>query len=326
MQHAMIQRIVPDRFIWILLATIALASFLPVRGRMVEAANLAGGAAVFVIFLLHGIRLSRGEVLSAITNARVHGAIAAFIFIAMPIIGIILERLAQMFGLPHMVALGFLFCGVLPTTVQSATTYTSLARGNAAISVVASAINNLAAIALTPLLFALLAGHGGGVGLSGGLLVKIATILLLPFALGQALQRWTRPWVLARATLVRNIDQSAIAIAVYVAFSAAVVAGLWQSMAGSDVPFLALLLALNLLLAFGGAWVTGGMLRADHPTRIAILFCGAQKSVAVGAPLAALLFPPSVAGMILLPVLFYHLLQLMLSAWLATHFAHGQAN
>lgn len=323
MQHCMFQRVIADRFIWILLATIALASFLPVRGRMVDAANLAGGAAVFVIFLLHGIRLSRAEVWSAITNGRVHGAIAAFIFIAMPLIGLLLERLAHIFGLPPMVALGFLFCGVLPTTVQSATTYTALARGNAAISVVASAINNLAAIALTPLLFALLAGHGD-VGLSGGLLVKIATILLLPFALGQALQRWTRPWVLARAALVRNIDQSAIAIAVYVAFSAAVVAGLWQSMAGSDVPFLTLLLALNLLLGFGGAWQLGRLLRADRPTRIAILFCGAQKSVAVGAPLAALLFPPSAAGMILLPVLFYHLLQLMLSAWLATHFAHGQ--
>jgi sodium/bile acid cotransporter 7 len=45
----------------------------------------------------------------------------------------------------------------------------------------------------------------------------------------------------------------------------------------------------------------------------------------MGAPLAAVLFPPQAAGMILLPLLLYHLLQLVASAPLASRLARAQA-
>jgi len=54
-----------------------------------------------------------------------------------------------------------------------------------------------------------------------------------------------------------------------------------------------------------------------------MLFSGAQKSIAMGAPLAAVLFPPAVGGLVLLPVLIYHLLQLVLSAPVAARIAHS---
>ena len=54
---ALLTRIIPDRFIWILIATIAVASIAPVRGDDVVIANLISSGAVFLIFLLHGIRL-----------------------------------------------------------------------------------------------------------------------------------------------------------------------------------------------------------------------------------------------------------------------------
>ncbi|MEO1489156.1 MAG: bile acid:sodium symporter [Pseudomonadota bacterium] len=49
------------------------------------------------------------------------------------------------------------------------------------------------------------------------------------------------------------------------------------------------------------------------------MFAGAQKSVAIGAPLAAILFPPQIAGFVIAPLLLYHLLQLLWAAPLATH-------
>ena len=309
-------RLIPDRFIWILFGTIALASLLPVRGEQVAAANLAQSAAVFVIFLLHGIRLPRHEVLSGIGNWRVQGALALFIFGVMPMIGLALARLTDGW-LPPLVAIGLLYAGVLPTTVQSATTYTHLAKGNVAISVVASALNNLAAIIVTPMLFALLAGRDGGVSLSGDLAVRIALILLLPFVIGQAIQRWVRPWVLRHPAAIKWVDQGAIAMAVYVAFSAAVVDGIWQRLSWGDFALLGAALAVMLAVAFGGIWAISGWMRQSWPNRIAMLFAGAHKSIAVGAPLAALLFPASAAGMVLLPILIYHLVQLIFSAWLA---------
>lgn len=311
-----IARLIPDRFILILIAAMALASVAPVGGAAADTASLVSSAAVFIVFLLHGIRLPRTEVVRGLADWRVQGGIILFVFGAMALAGLGLARLLDGW-LPPLVALGFLYCGVLPTTVQSATTYTSMAGGNVATSVVGSAIGNLAGIVATPVLFALLAGREGAPPLSGDLAARIALILLLPFLVGQMLQRWARPWVLAHPALVKAIDQSAIAIAVYSAFSAAVIAGIWGQLSGGDLALLGGGVAALLAAGFGGAWWLGGQLTAEPPTRSAILFLGAHKSVAVGAPLAALLFPAQAAGMILLPILIYHLAQLILSAWVA---------
>ncbi len=313
---ALLSRIIPDRFIWILIATIAVASILPVRGDDVATANIVSSAAVFLIFLLHGIRLPRAEVIAGVRNWKVQGALFLFVFGAMTLVGLALARLTDGW-LPPLVALGFLYAGVLPTTVQSATTYTSMARGAVAVSVIASALINLAAIAVTPTLFALLAGRDGGVALSGDLAGRIALILLLPFIVGQMVQRWARPWVLRHPSGVKLMDQSAIAIAVYVAFSAAVVDGIWTKLSGGDYAVLGAGVTVMLLAGFGGAWLLGGAMKLAQPERTAVLFAGAHKSIAVGAPLAALLFPASAAGMVLLPILIYHLAQLIVSAWIA---------
>lgn len=311
-----IARLIPDRFILILIAAMLLASVAPVGGTAADSAALASSAAVFTVFLLHGIRLPRAEVLRGLGDWRVQGGVLLFVFGAMALAGLGVARVLDGW-LPPLVALGFLYCGVLPTTVQSATTYTSLAGGNVATSVVGSAIGNLAGIAATPILFALLAGRDGAPPLSGDLGVRIALMLLLPFIVGQFLQRWARPWVLAHPALVKTVDQGAIAIAVYAAFSAAVIAGIWGQLSGGDLALLGVGVAAMLAAGFGGAWWLGGQLARDSRTRSAMLFLGAHKSVAVGAPLAALLFPPEAAGMILLPILIYHLAQLILSAWIA---------
>ena len=95
------------------------------------------------------------------------------------------------------------------------------------------------------------------------------------------------------------------------------VAGIWQLLDGREIAIVFAVVGVLLALAFGGAWAVGALLKLARPDRITLLFSGAQKSIAVGAPLAATLFPPAVAGMVLVPILVYHMAQLILSAWLA---------
>ena len=71
----------------------------------------------------------------------------------------------------------------------------------------------------------------------------------------------------------------------------------------------------------GGAWLLGGVMKLPRGDRITMLFSGGQKSIAIGAPLAATIFPPAIAGMVLLPTLAYHMAQLILSAPMATYLA-----
>ncbi len=169
----------------------------------------------------------------------------------------------------------------------------------------------------SPLLFAALAGSAGAI--HGEAALRIVAILLLPFVAGQFAQRWFRPWVLAHRGLATFMDRTAIAIAVirrlfrcggrrYLAS--------FSTDARSAVVFaLGRRPALRCRSAAHGssAGCSGACSRRpDHPA-----LSGAQKSIAVGAPLAATLFPPATAGMVLVPILVYHMAQLILSAWIA---------
>ena len=310
----MLSRIFPDRFVPVLFATILLASLLPVRGSTVPIAQGLSSAAIIFLFFLNGVRLPRDEVLHGIRNWKLQGSAFAFCFGGMALLGLAAQAAIAPL-LPATLALGFLFLGILPSTVQSATAASSLAGGNVAASVVAAALLNLSGVALSPILFALLAGAEGEI--HGEAVLRIVSILLVPFVAGQLAQRWLRPWVLSHRGLATLMDRTAIAIAVYVAFSAAVVAGIWSLLDAREIVVLLGAVAVLLALSFGGAWALGGMLGLTRPDRITLLFSGAQKSIAVGAPLAATLFPPAIAGMVLVPILVYHMAQLILSAWIA---------
>jgi sodium/bile acid cotransporter 7 len=305
-----------DPMVRLLLLAIALASVLPAAGGARAIAQDVSNAAIFVLFLLNGLRLPRREVMRGIGHWRFLLPLVLWCFGAMALAGKVFA-LGLGHALPPLVALGFLYLGALPSTVQSATAYSSLAGGNVANSVVAAALLNVLGVFVSAPLFAALGG-GGAVSLGAGGLVKVVGILIVPFAIGQALQRRMAHWIGDHRGLVTAMDRSSIAIAVYVAMSGAVEQGLWTLV--RPLEWLALLAGVVALVgvAFAGAWTLAGLLGLARGDRIAFLFAGAHKSVAMGAPLAAVLFPPHVAGLVLLPLLAYHLLQLVASAPLAS--------
>jgi solute carrier family 10 (sodium/bile acid cotransporter), member 7 len=59
----------------------------------------------------------------------------------------------------------------------------------------------------------------------------------------------------------------------------------------------------------------------DKADEIAIVFCGSKKSLASGAPIAAALLTPAVAGVAMIPLMIFHQIQLMACAALAQRYA-----
>ncbi|MEP3227182.1 MAG: bile acid:sodium symporter family protein [Parasphingorhabdus sp.] len=314
-----IRLILTDKFIWLLGGAVLLATVLPVGGQAQPIAAFAVSAGIFWIFLLHGIRLDRQEVAAGFRNWKLQSAVFGFVFGAMVLAGLFLSWILGGQVAP-MIAVGFLYLGCLPSTIQSAASYTAIAKGNVGASVVAAATVNLSSIVLTPVFFALLASSVGIV-ITGASFIKIMTMLLLPFVIGQLIQSRARPWVAKHSDIVGWSDKLAISLAVYVAFSGAVVAGIWQQVPTDQFMIVGAAISVLLAFAFGGSWLLGGIAGFVLNDRKALLFGGAQKSIAVGAPLAAILFPPENAGLLLVPLLFYHLSSLVLSAPLAVRLA-----
>ena len=308
-----------DPMVRLLVVAIVLATLVPAVGEGRAIAQAVSSVAICALFFLNGLRLPRDEVLRGLGHGRFLLPLLAWCFGAMALVGFTLAGIAEG-RLPVEIAIGFLFLGTLASTVQSAAAYTSLAGGNVAASVVAAALLNIAGVFVTAPLFALLGGlETADVGLDA--LLKILGLLVVPFVLGQAWQRTGRAWVTAHPRLVSWMDRLAIAIAVYVAFSGAVERGLWSALGAEQWAIFGGLLAAFLLAGFGGSWLASGVLRLDRPTRISFMFAGAHKSVVSGAPIALILFPPAAAGLVMAPLLAYHLLQLVVSAPLATRLA-----
>lgn len=314
---------VADPMIAVLLLATGLAIVLPATGEARAVAQVISNAAIFVLFLVNGMRIARGEIARGLANWRFFLPLFLWVFGAMPVIGLGLSQIASGI-LPPLVAIGFVYLGTLPSTVQSATSYTSLAGGNIALSVVGAALINIAGVFITAPLFAMLAGSEAA-DIGTETIVRIGLILILPFVIGQAVQGWTIDWLRERKKDVAWLDRIVIGVAVYVAFSGAIEQGLGSMFGPSGWAALIGLVVLYLGIGTGGAWLGGGALRIGREDRIAFLFAGAQKSVAIGAPLAAILFAPDVAGFVIAPLLLYHLLQLVIAAPLANLLARGQS-
>ena len=305
----------------LIVAAILLATILPVTGRAHGAAQVASDVAVFVLFLLYGMRLSRAEVWRGVGNLRLLVPLILWVFVVMGGAGWLTWQVLSPW-LPAAVALGFLYLGVLPSTVQSATIYSSLAGGNVAGSVVAAALLNILAVFVTVPLYSLLSGHEDTV-FDASTLTKVMTILLLPFLIGQAVQIFTRDWMARSRRITALMDRAVIGWSVYVAFSGAVEQDILARVDARGWLILLAGCAALLLFAYGGSWLLGRALRLERGDRITMLFAGGQKSVAMGAPLAMVLFPAASAGAVLLPLLVYHLAQMLVAAPMASRIGRG---
>src|SRR5690606_23630792 len=94
--------------------------------------------------------------------------------------------------------------------------------------------------------------HRGGTGVSLDTVGPILFQLLLPFIAGQVLQPWVGDFVRKQKKLLSFVDRGAILLVVYLAFSGAVVAGLWSqlSIGSLAIVLLACIILLAAILAF----------------------------------------------------------------------------
>ncbi|MEN3276097.1 MAG: solute carrier family 10 (sodium/bile acid cotransporter), er 7 [Massilia sp.] len=316
------RRLALDAYTIALLGMIVLASLLPASGSAAVALEQVTTVAIGILFFLHGAKLSREAIVAGITHWRLHLLVLASTFVMFPLMGIALKPLALPLLTPELY-MGILFLCVLPSTVQSSIAFTAMARGNVAAAVCSASASNFIGIFLTPLLVGALMLQSAGAAGDGGFeqVMKIVQLLLLPFVAGQLLRPWVGPFIDRHKPVLRYVDQGSILLVVYNAFSESVVEGLWQHISGATLAALTAISCLMLAIALGLSTWASRRLGFSKEDEITIVFCGSKKSLASGVPMAKVLFAPSALGMVILPLMLFHQIQLMVCAVLAQRWA-----
>lgn len=317
----MLKLLALDRFTILLFVMVILASILPVSGHAAEIFSVITTAAIAVLFFLHGAKLSREAVMQGLTHWKLHGLVFAITFAVFPILGLLAKPiLVPMLG--QELYWGFLFMCFLPSTVQSSIAFTSVARGNVAAAVCSASFSNIIGMFITPIMVAFfILGQTSHDFDPTSSIIQITLLLLVPFILGQILRPYVFPHMQKRPKIVKVFDQFSILMVVYGAFSSAVVAGLWSQISMSTLMLLILacsvLLTLIMLLSlYIPKWL--GFNAADQKT---IFFCGSKKTLASGVPMAQILFIGQPIGMIVLPIMIFHQIQLMVCGVVANYWS-----
>ena len=317
----------PDWFLIGMGVAVALAWLLPDPGAKGGSLHpeLLNKLGVSLIFFLHGLTLSFAALSAGTRNWKLHLLVQLCTFLLFPLLGLLIVLVLGSSLGPDL-RTGLFFLCALPSTVSSSVALTATARGNVPGAVFNATLSSLLGVVLTPLWLGLVLGAAGHALPIAHVVLDLVLWLVAPLFIGQALRPLFGEFAARHKAQIGVLDRVTILLLVYTSFCDSVKAGVWSAGAA---PLLISTLASVVLLgvAMGFVTVVSRALGFGSPDRIAALFCGSKKTLASGVPMARLIFGAHPGlGLILLPIMIYHPIQLVVGGWLAGRFAASSAH
>lgn len=275
---------------------------------------------VMLVFFLHGAGISPEALRRGALQWRLHLFVQGTTFLAFPLLGGLVFWLSAPW-LPLDLRLGFFYLCALPSTMTSSVALTAMAGGNLAAAVFNATLSGLLAMVFTPALMSLVVGLSGQQMPLLDAVLKVCATLLLPLLLGQALQRWLEPFIRRHKKRVSLIDRAVIVLIVYASFCESSQSGAWASYPLASMGLLFALVAALLALSVWAIRRAARWRDLPQSDEIVAVFCGGQKSLANGMPMANVMLASHPGlGVIVLPMIVYHQLQLLLGSVLAQRY------
>jgi len=319
-----LKKIMKDWFLVGMISAVILATLYPQFGMTggTMHADIVSDVGIFLVFLFHGIGLSTESMLQGMSRWKLHVMVQTMTFLMFPLLWIGMNSLFGSFVHPHLM-LGFLYLCALPSTISSSVAMTAIAKGNVPGAIFNATLSSLLGIILTPLMISLALQTGSTESLSLlDAVVKIAKLLFLPFVLGQLVRPVVGSWFKKYKKYINNFDKAVILVLVYASFCDSVRSGLWTNYGLGTLALTVTGAAAILVIVLAFTTFTAMRLGFNKEDEITAVFCGSKKTLASGVPMAKLLFGAHPGlGLIVLPIMFYHQLQLFGCSILAERYA-----
>lgn len=317
----MIAKIKVDWFIPALLCAIFLAWLWPEGGigKGPFSVKSLSGIGVSIIFLLYGFRLNFKTIIRSMSNWRLHMLVQSATFLIFPVIALIGRYTV---GNDGYLWQGIIFLSIMPSTVSSAAVLVSLANGNIPAALFNSSLSSIIGIILPPFLFGIIYGASSGGSFDPGqVFVKLTLQILLPIVVGVLLNPVLGKAAIKYRSFTRYFDQTVILSIVYYSFSNSFFINQFEGLKIIDVVILVAVLFLLFVLVNSSIYVISRRIKLEKADLITALFCGSTKSLVHGSTMGRLMFATNPAvGVIILPLLIYHSMQLMLSSIMVNYF------
>ncbi len=308
-----------DRFAIFTMVVIFLAYVLPINNAHVHhIVDWISTIGISFIFFFYGLKLSPDKLKKGLRNWKLHILIQVATFLIFPLLILPFYFWADT-PQTQIFWLAFLFLAALPSTVSSSVVFVSIAKGNLPAAIFNASISGLIGIAVTPLWMGLFMTSNTTHFDFSAIYLKLFLEILLPVVVGILLQSQLGKYALQYSASLTMFDKSVILLIIYKSFSDAFSQHLLDA-----VSFKILVcIVIAVLLLFFGMYAITGLLSTffsfDREDKITAQFCGTKKSLVHGTVFSSILFPATFPiGMLLLPLMLFHSLQLFIIGIIAT--------
>lgn len=312
-----------DWFILALIGMIVLAYFWSAPGVQKGLFSLKSfaGFGVSLIFFFYGLRLSPQKLREGLSNWRLHSVVQLSTFVLFPVLLLVLMKLFGTNG-NELFWLGAFYIAALPSTVSSSVVMVSIAGGNIPGAIFNASISALIGVFITPLWMGIvLTSSSQGFDLTD-VIIKLIIQVLVPVALGILLHHRFGAFADKHRKKMRYFDQSVILLIIYTAFCESFANNMFSDHSLPDILILGLCMISLFFFVYGIISLISKFMHFNREDSITAVFCGSKKSLVHGTVMSKVLFPnAAAAGIILLPLMMYHALQLIAASIIAQSMA-----
>jgi sodium/bile acid cotransporter 7 len=272
---------------------------------------------IALVFFFYGVKLDPIQLKKGLKNWKLHLLIQSATYLIFP--GLVLLIFTLFPFLNQDFKLGITYLSVLPSTVSASIVMVSIAKGNIPGAIFNASISSLLGVIVTPAWMGLL-GNSANFEIDflptlGELSVKV----LLPVIIGVVLHQWLYPKMERQIGKVKYLDQTVIMIIVFTSFAQSFSQHVFDAYKAATLLEVSITMLCLFFIVWGTIEVICRILKFSREDRITALFCGSKKSLVQGVVMGKVIFPdPALLGLILLPVMLYHIQQLIVGSILAS--------
>ena len=268
------------------------------------------------VFLLSGLALPTRSLRLAASRWRAHLLIQGVSLCLAPMIMILADRCGAFNALAPGLRAGLIALACLPTTISSGVAFTRASGGDEALALFNATLGSLLGVFFSPLMVLAFAHLSADLN-RGAVLLDLAMQTALPIAIGQLARLAIARWCDAQRPQLAISSNLLLLTMLWYVFSTTAASG---ALRGTQVPVTLLVVAPSFALLFGAIFWSSGQawFKLDRPGRIAAVITASQKSAALGVPMLSVLAAQrNDVGLLCLPIVLYHVLQLTVAGLLA---------